>query len=100
LRRATLLRKTGDAASAEKGGNTLLKIEQRPFRALLWRGKIRLQLNHLEPAYQELLEAMHLRESNPAVYKVLSKVCTKMGETEKAKTYKNIGKTLEESEED
>jgi tetratricopeptide (TPR) repeat protein len=100
LRRATLLRKTGDTTSAEKDCNTLLKIKQRHFRALLLRGKIRLQLNNLEPAYQDLLEAMHLRESNPEVYKVLSKVCTKMGETEKAKTYKNIGKALEESEED
>lgn len=100
LRRATLLRKTGDTAGAEKDCSTLLKIKQRHFKALLLRGKIRLQLNHLEPAYQDLLEAMHLRKSNPEVYKVLSKVCTKMGETEKAKTYKNIGKALEESEED
>lgn len=100
LRRATLLQKTGDTASAEKDCSTLLKIKQRHFKALLLRGKIRLQLNNLEPAYQDLLEAMHLRESNPEVYKVLSKICTKMGETEKAKTYKNIGKALEENEED
>jgi Flp pilus assembly protein TadD len=100
LRRATLLRKTGDTAGAEKDCNTLLKIKQRHFKALLLRGKIRLQLNNLESAYQDLLEAMHLRKSNPEVYKILSKICAKMGETEKAKNYKNIGKALEENEEE
>jgi tetratricopeptide (TPR) repeat protein len=96
LRRAVLLKATGDAIGAETDCTTILKLKQRHFKALLLRGKIRLQLSNLSGAYQDLLEAQNLRKTNPEVYKVLSKVCAKMGETEKSKEYKNIARSLEE----
>ncbi|TCO03640.1 AAA family ATPase [Natronoflexus pectinivorans] len=95
LRRAVLLTKTGDYQSAETDCSSILKQRQRHFKALLLRGEIRLELNKLSGAYQDLLEAVNLRNSNPKAYKILSKVCTKMGETKKAKEYKNIAKSLE-----
>lgn len=100
LRRANLLKATGDAKGAEADCSAILKIKQRHFKALLLRGKIRLQLNNLSGAYQDLLEAQNLRKSNAEVYKILSKVCAKMGETEKSRHYKNIARGLEEQQEE
>ncbi len=99
MRRALLLFDSGDVKSAEKDCTAILKIKQRHFKALLLRGKIRLQKNKLEAAYQDLLEAMNLRKSNPEVYYELGKVCAKMGEKEKARDYKNIARALEDEEE-
>lgn len=96
LRRAQLLLATGDAEAAEKDCSSILKIKKRHYKALLLRGKIRFQLNHLEASYNDLLQAMTLRKSNPEVYNVLSKVCSKMGETTLAKQYRNIARGLEE----
>lgn len=99
MRRALLLFDSGDVKSAEKDCTAILKIKQRHFKALLLRGKIRLQKNKLEAAYQDLLEAMNLRKSNPEVYYELGKVCAKMGEKEKARDYKNIARALEDEDE-
>jgi len=99
MRRALLLFDSGDVKSAEKDCTAILKIKQRHFKALLLRGKIRLQKNKLEAAYQDLLEAMNLRKSNPEVYYELGKVCAKMGEKEKARDYKNIARALEDENE-
>lgn len=99
MRRALLLFDSGDLKSAEKDCTAVLKIKQRHFKALLLRGKIRLQKNKLEAAYQDLLEAMNLRKSNPEVYYELGKVCAKMGEKEKARDYKNIARALEDDDE-
>ena len=99
MRRALLLFDSGDVKSAEKDCTAVLKIKQRHFKALLLRGKIRLQKNKLEAAYQDLLEAMNLRKSNPEVYYELGKVCAKMGEKEKARDYKNIARALEDDDE-
>ncbi|HBG86945.1 MAG TPA: helicase [Marinilabiliaceae bacterium] len=96
LRRAQLLLATGDAEAAEKDCSSILKIKKRHYKALLLRGKIRFQLNHLEASYNDLLQAMTLRKSNPEVYNALSKVCSKMGETTLAKQYRNIARGLEE----
>lgn len=96
LRRAQLLLATGDAEAAEKDCSSILKIKKRHYKALLLRGKIRFQLNHLEASYNDLLQAMTLRKSNPEVYNALSKVCSKMGETSLAKQYRNIARGLEE----
>ena len=96
MRRAILLRNTGDLHSAEKDCSKILKIKQQHFRALLLRGSIRLELNKLDSAYQDLLEAKNLRKKNPEVYYLLSKVCRKMGETNKAKQFSDIAKGLEE----
>ena len=99
MRRALLLFDSGDVKSAEKDCTAVLKIKQRHFKALLLRGKIRLQKNKLEAAYQDLLEAMNLRKSNPEVYYELPKECAKMGEKEKARDYKNIARALEDDDE-
>ena len=97
-RRAFLLFDSGDFDAAEKDCSAILKIKQRHFSALLLRGKIRLHNKHFEAAYQDLLEAAHLRKSNPEVYHVLSKVCAKLGEKEKARDYRNIARALEEED--
>lgn len=99
MRRALLLFESGDVKGAEKDCSAILKIKQRHFRALLLRGKIRLQKNKLEAAYQDLLEAMNLRKTNAEVYYELSKVCAKMGEKEKARDYKNIARALDDNDE-
>ncbi len=96
FRRASLLKSTGDISGAEADCSKILKIKQRHFKALLLRGKIRLLLNNLTGAYQDLLEALNLRKTNAEVYKALSLVCAKMGETEKSKEYKNIARSLDE----
>jgi tetratricopeptide (TPR) repeat protein len=98
-RRAMLLEISGDLPAAENDYSAILKIKKRHFRALLQRGKVRFQLNKLSSAYQDLLEAANLRDTNPDVYKILSKVCSKMGEKEKAREYRNIAKSLENEEE-
>lgn len=100
LRRATLLKTTGDAQGAEADCSAVLRIKQRNFKALLLRGKIRLQLGNLNGAYQDLLEAMNIKKLNPEVYKMLSKVCAKMGEDAKSIEYKNIARSLESNEDD
>lgn len=100
LRRANLLKSTGDANGAEADCTSILKIKQRHFNALLLRGQIRLQLNNTNGAYQDLLEAKNLRKSNPEVYKILSKVCAKMGESEKSREYKNIARSLEQQQDE
>lgn len=97
-RRAFLLFDSGDFEAAETDCSAILRIKQRHFSALLLRGKIRLHNKHFEASYQDLLEAAHLRKSNPEVYHVLSKVCAKLGEKEKALDYKNIARALEEEE--
>jgi tetratricopeptide (TPR) repeat protein len=97
-RRAFLLFETGDLEAAEKDCSVILNIKQRHFKALLLRGKIRLQNKHFEASYQDLLEAANLRKSNPEVYQVLSKVCAKLGEKEKALNYRNIARALEEED--
>ena len=96
MRRALLLKSTGDLTAAETDCTAILKIKQRHFKALLLRGKLRFQLNKLDSAYQDLLEAKNLRKSNPEVYKLLSKVCRKLGDTEKARHFGNIAKGLED----
>lgn len=100
LRRAILLKNTGDTNGAEADCTAILKIKQRHFKALMLRGKIRLQLNNLNGAYQDLLEAQNLKKNNPEVYKILSKVCAKMGETDKSREYKNIARSLEQQEDE
>ncbi|MBN1116884.1 MAG: AAA family ATPase [Bacteroidales bacterium] len=100
LRRATLLKTTGDTNGAESDCTAILKIKQRHFKALLLRGKIRLQNNNYNGAYQDLLEAQNIHKTNPEVYMVLSKVCAKMGETEKSHDYRNIAKSLEEQDDE
>ena len=99
LRRALLLKSTGDLAEAEADCTAILKIKQRHFKALLLRGKLRLQQNKFDSSYQDLLEAKNLKKSNPEIYKLLSKVCRKLGETDKAQHFRNIARSLEDMEE-
>ncbi|MGQ1948502.1 AAA family ATPase [Geofilum sp. OHC36d9] len=97
-RRAFLLFDSGDLEAAEKDCSAILRIKQRHFAALLLRGKIRLHNKHFEASYQDLLEAANVRKSNPEVYLVLSNVCAKLGEKEKARDYRNIARALEEED--
>ena len=96
IRRAFILKNTGDLDAAEKDCNKILRLKQQHFRALLLRGTIRLELKKLEEAYQDLLEAANIRKNNPEIYLLLSKVCRKMGDDKKALKFKNIAKGLEE----
>jgi tetratricopeptide (TPR) repeat protein len=99
MRRASLLKNTGDLNAAEKDCNKILSIKQQNFKALFLRGKIRFELKKLEAAYQDLLEAANIRKNNPEVYQMLSKVCRRMGDDKKAKHYNNIAKSLEKDDE-
>ncbi|MDG5800190.1 AAA family ATPase [Marinilabiliaceae bacterium ANBcel2] len=98
MRRAQLLMETGDTKAAEKDCTSILKTNQRHFNALLLRGEIRIINNNINKAYKDLLEARGIKKANPKVYYLLSKVFTKMGETEKAQDFKNIGRSLENPE--
>ncbi|PWE00578.1 AAA family ATPase [Marinilabilia rubra] len=98
VRRGEILTQTGDLESAEKDFSTVLKLRQRHFEALYGRGKARFELRHFSGAYQDFLEAAHIQQSDPDVYKHLGDVCARLGEMDKAKTYWNIAAGLNDED--
>ncbi|MGM0376006.1 MAG: AAA family ATPase [Bacteroidota bacterium] len=98
VRRGNILTNTGDLDGAEKDFSKVLDKKQRHFAALCGRGKVRFQKRHFSGAYHDYLEASHLEQSDPDVFKSLGDVCARMGEMEKAQTYWNIAADLDDEE--
>lgn len=94
FKRAGLKVETDDLEGAEKDYSLARKLKPRTFKVFYNRGRTRLLLRNLNGAYNDLKQAVHLKDDHADAYYYLSQVCDKLGEAEEAERYRNISGNL------